>query len=926
MGKKFGWRCAVSLVALATAAPATAMQTAEGNDPATEVDSLPTDEIVVSGIRSSLEKAAEIKQDAVQVVDSIVAQDIGKFPDPTTASALQRVPGVQVQNDSNNELSGVRIRGLTDITTTVDGREVFTTTGRNFDLQDVSADALARVDVYKSQTADLIDGGVAGVINLRLNKPFNFRDPTIALSARVNHGLQVEDFNPQFGALVTDRWDTGIGEIGVLVNATWSSSSSLRTLTNLNDRRDSAAAPLRNPGYFIPNVLLNVTQSAKVKRQQANAAIQWQATPDLEVYIDGLYTRFKNTANDVGFNVQPFTTNTTLIDVVPNENCFAVRATAAGQNPTLVPQADGSSILQPNTTKTLCDVDSATLLNAVANQTTGSQNLEQKNRLLAGGIRYDNADGSKINLDIGYQKSRSSMANLRTAVGQRIPRLTFETNVDGHGVITIPDDANLRRDTLSFRNQLIENFQEARGSLFQARLDAEQEFDSFIKKVQVGLRFADRSSTFTGVQRNTPLPYGNIGTGSEANARLVSQTSLYPDFLALSEDSAHLNGGQRFWAPNGDFMRTEEGRDRLRAFYNLAPGTPAFDPLRQFDASETTYATYGQLSYEATLGADIKLDGVIGVRATRTDRTLGTFAAANMPISNKTSETDVLPNATARLQLPGGLQARLNYSKAIRRPDFTLLNPALSLVIDVNPAVLSTGSAGNPLLRPQKSDSYDATLEYYWDSGFVAVTGYYRTITDRVITAGAQEDINGRTFVISRPRNVGQAKLQGVEVSGQYFFDFLPGALDGLGVLGAFTFADSQVRGGDPLAGNPLEGVSKYNYTAGLLYEKGGLSARVVYTYRSRYYSDDITGQIQVRSFDATLPNQNYVPTLLQYVRPAGRLDFSIGYDVNEHLRLDFGGTNILRSATRTYRGESFFVGQYFGDETTYTAGVRVRF
>ena len=119
---------------------------------------------------------------------------------------------------------------------------------------------------------------------------------------------------------------------------------------------------------------------------------------------------------------------------------------------------------------------------------------------------------------------------------------------------------------------------------------------------------------------------------------------------------------------------------------------------------------------------------------------------------------------------------------------------------------------------------------------------------------------------------MGQAKLQGVEVSGQYFFDFLPGALDGLGVLGAFTFADSQVRGGDPLAGNPLEGVSKYNYTAGLLYEKGGLSARVVYTYRSRYYSDDITGQIQVRSFDATLPNQNYVPTLLQYVRPAGGL------------------------------------------------------
>src|SRR3546814_13795633 len=87
------------------------------------------------------------------------------------SSSLQRVAGVQVSNDNHNELSGVRIRGLTDILTTVDGREVFTITGRNFDLQDLPADALSRIDVYKSQNADLIDGGVAGAINLRLHNP-----------------------------------------------------------------------------------------------------------------------------------------------------------------------------------------------------------------------------------------------------------------------------------------------------------------------------------------------------------------------------------------------------------------------------------------------------------------------------------------------------------------------------------------------------------------------------------------------------------------------------------------------------------------------------------------------------------------------------------------------------------------------------------
>ena len=145
-------------------------------------------------------------------------------------------------------------------------------------------------------------------------------------------------------------------------------------------------------------------------------------------------------------------------------------------------------------------------------------------------------------------------------------------------------------------------------------------------------------------------------------------------------------------------------------------------------------------------------------------------------------------------------------------------------------------------------------------------------------------------------------------------------------MLGSFTYADSEVQGDDSLAGEPLEGVSKFNYTAGLIYEKFGISGRVVYTYRSKYYTGDITGQPQLRRFDPTLPNQVYVPTLLEYVRPAGRLDFSVGFDVTDRFRFDVGGTNVLRNKTRTYRGETFFVGNYFYDETTYTMGIRYRF
>src|SRR3546814_10946819 len=101
-----------------------------------------------------------------------------------------------------------------------------------------------------------------------------------------------------------------------------------------------------------------------------------------------------------------------------------------------------------------------------------------------------------------------------------------------------------------------------------------------------------------------------------------------------------------------------------------------------------------------------------------------------------------------------------------------------------------------------------------------------------------------------------------------------------------------------------------FNYTAGLLYEKYGVSGRVVYTFRSRYYTADLSGQPQLRRFDPGITDE--VPTLLEYVRPAGRLDFSVGYDVTDRLRFDIGGTNVLRSRTRTSRGEPFFVGNYF--------------
>jgi TonB-dependent receptor len=939
---------AISL-AIASAAPASIVQLAEtppqeapADQPQQPQETEPVagEDIIVTGIRGSLERAAAIKQNAIQVVDSIVAQDIGKLPDPTTAAALQRVPGIQVSVNRNNELGDVRVRGLPDVLTTVNGREVFTTTGRGFDLQDLPAEALAGIDVYKSQSPDLIEGGLAGVIDLRLNRPFNFSKPTVVASVRGNYGKRVETLDPQLGLLATTKFDTPIGEIGVLANGTFSQSNYRRDNTVLLALRSAAAAPLGTPGTLIPNILQTFPEEGEVRRTQANAAIQWKPAEGLEVYVDGLYTRYRDRGARYGANTQAFTSGVTLTNVELSDNCYTARVTGAGQNPTIIvnpslPEGDPQrERLQPNTLQDLCYIDSATLNNPVVNLTTQARNIVQVNKQISGGATWDR-DGTRINFDASYQTSRSDNRNIVVDIGRRLPTFSFRTNVDG--IAQYETDAALLVDRggMYLRNNLQQTFTMTEGNLFATKLDLEQEIGGIVKRVKVGARYARRAADNYGARVATLVPGGNIGTGSEASAILISDTDLPDELLSVGSVTPSINDGVRFLVPNPDFILSDSGLDILRAYVGLEPGTPAFAKDRQYNAVETTYAGYGQLEYEIPIGSSAQLDGVLGARYIKTDRTFDTFrndgTAADpdfTPVFNERTDRDFLPTATARLKFDNGLQARLGFTKSIRRPAFDDLNPALTLTTSGNPFVQSGGSAGNPNLLEQKSNSYDATLEYYFKGGYVAVAGYYREITDRVINSPSVEIYDDISYSVSRPRNVGEATLKGIEVSSQYFFDFLPGALSGIGLQGAFTLADSEIGGDDRLAGNPLQGVSKYNYTAGLLYEKSGLSGRLVYTYRSKYFAGDQTGTISVRPAPegATPTDPETIPVLLSYVRGAGRLDFNIGYDVSEAVRIDFGGTNILGNRTVSYLGQPFQPFEGFYDETTYTLGARVRF
>ncbi|WP_202948062.1 TonB-dependent receptor plug domain-containing protein [Caulobacter sp. AP07] len=151
-------------------------------------------EVVVTGLRQSLRSAQQIKRNSDAILDAVVAEDIGKLPDNTAAETLARITGVQVERFSD-EANRVLIRGLPDVATTYNGREIFTAELRRVQLQDFPAQALAGIEVYKSGTADIVEPGLAGLINVRTRRPFDFKDWFVGGGVRGTYNDQTRKYD-----------------------------------------------------------------------------------------------------------------------------------------------------------------------------------------------------------------------------------------------------------------------------------------------------------------------------------------------------------------------------------------------------------------------------------------------------------------------------------------------------------------------------------------------------------------------------------------------------------------------------------------------------------------------------------------------------------------------------------------------------------
>lgn len=873
-----------------TTTPTQAVELVPQEDDATTVD-----EVVVTGVRAAVASALQVKRNNDQISDSIVAEDIGKLPDNNVSEALSRVTGVQVQRTQGE---GIRtlVRGLPNVVTTLNGRNIFTTAGRGISLADVPADLLQRVDVYKTAIPENISGGIAGGINVQLRRPFDLPGFTAAASVRGIYSDQSEAYDPNGSILLSNRWTNGAGEFGALVSV----SHQEREFQE-NNTFNGTYFSRERPGGTGPTDLLQrpdvvgyIYTLGERTRDSAEIALQWRPNDDLEFYLDGFGVDFQNDSELNFFVGLPV-----FIGLTPD-------------NYTLKP---GTNVLQ-------------TLTGTNAFTKTSNQAYEDESQTyqIAFGGAWDATDRLKITGDIAYTKSTFENRNVILDTAFIAPSITYNFDNDGAVDIRVSNADGTPFDLTSpgepfFLDQYFENRSEQEGDEFAAMGAAEYTFaeDGFFTSIKGGLRFASR----TGAS-NSSNPSGSFAPFDGFRVRNIATLTGRSGIEGVTPDNllegSRDVGNRQFFVADREFLL--DNADVLRPLFGRSAAIPAYDPARFFDDKEDSVSGYVQARFASEMG-DIPFDGLIGVRVERTESELSGFITDNTgptpvvtALTVAKTDTEYLPSLNVRFELTDDLDLRFGAARTVTRPFFGDLNPAVSLT---TPAVgvPGTGSGGNPLLDNVLADSYDLSLEWYFDEGSLfSVTGFYRDITGFVVRTAANETINGQVFAVNRPQSAGSGSLQGLEAGVTHFFDDLPGLFSGFGVQLNATYIDGETElPGDVI--QPFQDVSELSYNAVLIYERGPFSSRLAYNWRDEY----ITAFNQVGDQPTTV-----------YSSPQGFLDFSANYRLNEKLTVSVDAVNILDEEIVNYFGgrgdndQDIYPRDVATWERTFSVGLRARF
>ncbi|WP_271166169.1 TonB-dependent receptor [Brevundimonas intermedia] len=584
---------------LTLGAPTTAFAQSEAAAAQTD-DATVVDEVVVTGIRGALRSAQRIKRDADTVVDSITATDIGSFPDKSVAEALQRVAGVTVNRYAatsdtthfSNEPSGVLVRGLSQVRSEFNGRDTFSAnSSRGLSWGDVSPELMSGVDTYKNQTAELIEGGIAGSINLRTRLPFDSTGRVAALTLTGNYGDLADKITPEVSAIFSDRFDTSIGEFGVMANLAYSELSSVSESAQYGRMgvfEDVAA--LGGGTKYIPSWYRLGNTEFDRTREGIAAAVQYRDTAgNFEASLQYNRSTYENVWHEQSIKGSAFNLFARPSDYVINDGSFGTTlAIAPGSTLTFDDEgnfetgvlnsplgwvgldnaasgagigvtSDGTPIINACYSWAGCspearggEVESSTRYNR-NEQMTEDLSLNMKWRVsdslrFSADVQYVNATVTNLDQDV----SQVAYANIGIDATGEHPTMTFTPGTNNNYAAGFLSNPNAWRF-----NNINDHTEDSEGNQLAVRGDLEYAFQGggWLDSLKAGVRYADREQTV----RWSTYNWGGVANAWGCDGFDATSTASAWYNVDRTTGGASVNGDCNASTPNTTFAGWSAG-------------------------------------------------------------------------------------------------------------------------------------------------------------------------------------------------------------------------------------------------------------------------------------------------------------------------------------------------------------------------------
>jgi TonB-dependent receptor len=931
----------VALGAFTAALSSTAHAQTAGNAQANVADSADGPEVVVTGIRASQRQSIDIRRTAINAVDAVASEDLGKMPDQNVAESLQRVPGITI--DRNRGVgNGVTVRGLGPQfnTVTVNGRVIATDgAGREFNFDILPSELIAGAEVFKSPQANLNGASIGATIDIHTLRPLEqksgFRGGG---SARVNYDqmsgkktpsgaayLTWKDESGRFGASLvvsyddknerTDNFFVGAssfprsfddGYYGSATNNGGTLCVGSVSGGTCTPRIDTSKVTLfRNVDMY--HNFVNQVEFSHRKRLGVDGSLQFKPTDELTLTVDGLVSH--DNEHYHGSGLVPDFSGGTLVNQVVQGGTTTTETVAGLQRQVHV---GGTAV-------------SETFTNGTVDEIVENRPAKSTTNLFGFNAKWSHGPFNlSLDLDTSHAKFRDP-DGLFTTVRLKHMDYTYDRNTGSplaSFTLSNPGYADAATDI----NHRLAHYINAEGQNFddkikEGRIDGSWD-DGGAVSAFAGVGYSERTKATTGFTEPNQCAY----CGSD----VVLPSSLFTP-TNFNFFGGKAGGNTANWVDyNADalfqaMIGLNSTADPALHSGSLMP--LAVDPAASSSVKEKVGLGYVMVQFKGEV-AGMPLAINTGVRFEDTNFTSNgagqTVLSAKpngtgqnvivlsglTPLNFHGHYTDILPSLNARLNLTDTLILRGAASRVISRPTLTDLSPAQSITSNPGNERITRG---NPNLLPFRASQAEAGLEWYYDrDSLLSATLFYKSI-DSFITRGVTtQQVDQVTFIIDQPVNGKGATVKGLELSYRTLFKGLWAPLDGFGAQLSYTYTSSNANYSNAAkngASYSLEGLSKNSYTAVGFYEKGPIQLRVSYTWRDHYLFAPQT--------------QTGIP---EFVDNYDQLDAGVQLSLTKNIILTADATNLTNSNEFHYANTIADTQEYRRVGRRYSAGVRVRF